>query len=128
MMLLQPLRRHCAECAVHHKRNMREEQRHLYVARTSSNRVIPLGELYCCLLQHCEALRTCRSGFPITTLQILDLANSVNRQHSQLSPRVLSITLFHKLVEVRASGRQRTPDIVFWLKLVSVSVHAFKNS
>jgi len=24
-------------------------------------------ELYCCLLPQCEALRTCRSGFPIAT-------------------------------------------------------------
>jgi len=25
-------------------------------------------ELYCCLLPRCEALRTCRSGFPIATI------------------------------------------------------------
>jgi len=25
-------------------------------------------ELYCCLLSQCEALRICRSGFPIATL------------------------------------------------------------
>jgi len=25
-------------------------------------------ELYCCLLPQCEALRICRSGFPIATL------------------------------------------------------------
>ena len=29
--------------------------------------VISLVELYCCLLPQCKALRTCRSGFPITT-------------------------------------------------------------
>jgi len=29
-------------------------------------RVISSGALYCCLLPQCEALRTCRSGFPIT--------------------------------------------------------------
>jgi len=37
----------------------------LYVARTSNNRVISSGDLYCCLLPRCETLRTCRSGFPI---------------------------------------------------------------
>jgi len=37
------------------------------VARTSNNRVIMACELYCCLLPQCEALRTCRSGFPIAT-------------------------------------------------------------
>ena len=40
--------------------------------------------------------------------------------------RILSLTLFHKFVEIRACGHQRPPDVVFWLKLVSVL--AFKNS
>jgi len=40
---------------------------HMYVVRTSNNRVISLGDLYCCLLPQCEALRTCCSGFPIAT-------------------------------------------------------------
>ena len=40
------------------------------MARTSNNRVILLGELYCCLLPQCKALRTCHSGFPIVTLVI----------------------------------------------------------
>ena len=39
----------------------------IYVARTRNNRVISSGDLYCCLLPRCEALRTCRSGFPIAT-------------------------------------------------------------
>ena len=39
----------------------------MYVARTSKNRMISSGDLYCCLLSRCEALRTCRSGFPIAT-------------------------------------------------------------
>jgi len=37
------------------------------VARTSNNRVTSSGNLYCCLLPQCEALRTYRSGFPIAT-------------------------------------------------------------
>ena len=41
---------------------------HMYVVRTSNNRVIMACELYCCLLSQCEALRTCRSGFPIATI------------------------------------------------------------
>jgi len=57
----------CVECAVHHERNVCEEQHHICVARTSNNRVISSGELYCCLLPQCEALRTCRSGFPFVT-------------------------------------------------------------
>jgi len=34
--------------------------------------------------------------------------------------------LFHKFAEIRACGCQRTTDVVFWLKLVSVL--GFKNS
>jgi len=47
---------------------VREEQKYMYVARTSNNRVISSGDLYCCLLPRWEALRICRSGFPIATL------------------------------------------------------------
>jgi len=38
--MLQPLGWRCAECLVHHEQNMREEQHHIYVARTSNNEVI----------------------------------------------------------------------------------------
>jgi len=38
-----------------------------YVARTSNNRSTTACDLCCCLLPRCEALRTCRLGFPITT-------------------------------------------------------------
>jgi len=39
--------------------------------------------------------------------------------------RIISLNLFQKFVEIRTCGRQRTPDVVFWLKLVSVL--GFKN-
>jgi len=42
----------------------------IYVARTSNNRVISSGELYCCLLLQCEALYTCQSSFSIGTEEI----------------------------------------------------------
>jgi len=35
-VVLQPIRWRYAECAVHHKRNVREEQHNIYVARTSN--------------------------------------------------------------------------------------------
>jgi len=69
-MLLQPLRWCCVDCMIHHERDVREEQKYMYVARTSNNRVILSGDLYCCLLPQCEALHTCRSGFPIATVYI----------------------------------------------------------
>jgi len=67
-MLLHPLRWCCVDCVIHHERDVREEQKYMYVARTSNDRVISSGDLYCCLLPRCEALRTCRSGFSIPTL------------------------------------------------------------
>jgi len=67
-VLLQPLRWCCVDCVIHHERDVREEQNYLYVARTSNNRVILSGDLYCCLLPQCEALRTCLSGFSIATV------------------------------------------------------------
>ena len=67
--VLQPLQWCCVKCVIHHERDVREEQHHIYVARTCNNRVIMACELYCCLLPQCEALRTCRSGFPIATAE-----------------------------------------------------------
>jgi len=38
----------------------------------------------------------------------------------------MSLSLSRKFVEIRACGRQRTPDLVFWLKLFAVL--GFKNT
>ena len=50
----------------------------IYLARTSNNRVIMACDLYCCLLPQCEALRTCRSGFPIATPWYSSFDNAVH--------------------------------------------------
>ena len=42
MLVLQPLRWRCVDCVIHHERDVREEKRYMYVARTSNNRVIPM--------------------------------------------------------------------------------------
>ena len=42
----------------------------LYVL-TVTTRVISSGEFCCCLLPQCEALRSCGSGFPIATGQLV---------------------------------------------------------
>jgi len=70
LLVLQLLLWRCVECVIHHKWDVRKEQHHIQVARTSSNRVITVHELYSCLLPQCKALRTCRSGFPIAALGI----------------------------------------------------------
>ena len=41
---------------------------------TVTTRVISSGDLYCCLLPRCKALRSCRSGFPIATTPCRKLA------------------------------------------------------
>jgi len=40
----------------------------IYVVRTSNSKRVCEHDLYCCLLPQCEALCTCRSGFPIATV------------------------------------------------------------
>jgi len=67
IILLQLLLWNCLDCMIHHKWNVREEQKYICVAWTSNNRVIAACDLYCCLLPRCEALCTCHSGFPIAT-------------------------------------------------------------
>jgi len=41
---------------------------HIYVARTSNNRLITAHDLDCCLLPLCEALRIFGLSFPIATI------------------------------------------------------------
>ena len=41
-LLLQPLRWCCVDFMIHHERDVREEQKYFYVARTSNNGVIPM--------------------------------------------------------------------------------------
>jgi len=43
---------------------------HIYVAQTGNNTMIAAYHLCCRLLPQCEALRTCRSGFPIATIYL----------------------------------------------------------
>ena len=67
-VLLQTLGHCCVECTIRHERDVGEKQHPYICAQTNNNRVIAACDLYCCLLPQCEALRTCRSGFPIATL------------------------------------------------------------
>jgi len=67
ILLLQPLCCRCAECVVNSWTECARKTTPMYVARTSNNRVILSGELYCCLLPQYEALFTCRLSFPIAT-------------------------------------------------------------
>ena len=55
-MLLQPLRWCCVECVIHHERDVCEEQKYMYVARTSNtiNNLVIL--CVCTLLSQTENL------------------------------------------------------------------------
>ena len=68
--LLEPLSWCCIESAIHHKWDVHKEQHTKICDVTSNNRVISSGDLYYCLLPKCEALRTCRPSFLITTQEI----------------------------------------------------------
>ena len=88
---VQPSQKECAIGAVHCKKEGRccnlsvdvalkvrfttngmcaKSNTQIYVTWTSDNRVISSGDLYYCLLPHCEALRTCHSSFLITTQEL----------------------------------------------------------
>jgi len=45
LLMLQPLRWCCVDCVIHHERDVREEQKYMYAARTSNNRVILVSDL-----------------------------------------------------------------------------------
>jgi len=44
--MLQPLRWCCVDCMIHHERDVREEQKYMYVAQTSNKRVIVACNLW----------------------------------------------------------------------------------
>jgi len=90
-VLLQPLRWCCVDCVIHHERDVREEEKYMYVARTGNNRVISSGGLYCCLLPRCEALRTCRSGFPIAIKWCCDQDVEIRVEFSLHTKHVRSV-------------------------------------
>ena len=86
--------------------------KYMYVARTSNNRVISSGDLYCCLLPRCEALRICRSGFPIATSWRKLTKISFKSSHNQTAWRWSGLFLvrFSKTsIGTIALGRFRLP-------------------
>jgi len=75
-----------------------------YAARTSNNRVIAAHDLYGCLLPQCEALRTCRSGFPIVTLYCACFQSS-SKPYTLLLPRMCRRGMIEaKDPEIQGSG------------------------
>lgn len=85
--LMQLRGRRVVECSNHHKRHVREEEhpQSLHVGRTSDNWMIAAREISGCLLSYCEALRTCRSNFPVGTLH--ETAWNVNKAyHTDVCP------------------------------------------
>ena len=98
-----------------------------WVAGAATLRTWPLWQCFSIFLRHGQFSDHYKYLQKTTRMiQTLVLANSVHCPHSQISMRILSLSLFHKFVEIRACGLQRTPDVVLSLKLVSVP--GFKNN
>jgi len=75
MTVLQPLQRCCVDCVIHHERCVRAKNKIIYAWREQAIvREIATHDLYCCLLLRCEALRTCRSGFPIANVSVTKMS------------------------------------------------------
>jgi len=78
-------------------------------------------DLYCCLLPRCEALRTCRSGFPIATvLQNKDKSYKYGRY---VSPVYVVYLLDNFFKYERLFGTATV--FLFILCLVKMGVHPF---
>jgi len=77
-MLLQPLRWCCVDCVFHHERDVMcvKNNTIIYAARACISKRDCEHDLYCCLLPRCEALRTCRSGFPLFQLSVIVLVGN----------------------------------------------------
>ena len=112
---------------------------HIYVARTSNNRMIMACDLSCCLLPQCEALRTCLSGFPVATglsppkhpvatglYAMHNLVGVVNQSrdllhHPGFIKMLLEMMSFYAFAvltppnsgNIRDLGRQGEPDVLF---------------
>ena len=78
-----------------------ENNTHIYVAQTSRYRMSMTCNLCCCLLPQCEALYTCRSGFPIATkwccdqgLKVLPGAPTVDEHFCNTNCRFLLAIIF----------------------------------
>jgi len=109
--LLQPLRWCCVGCVIHHERNVREEQKYLFVARASNSKRDCEHDLYCCLLPRCEALRTCRSEFPIATVALLkvfaDVVNFCDKENSCILAAVPSFII----ITLRENGCKEVVEL-----------------
>jgi len=87
-VLLQPLRWRCVNCAIHHERDV------------------------LLLLLRCEALRTCRSGFPIATKWCCDQDVEVVPSSASHKERAIAVVRCKKEVMLLHSLRWRCVDCV----------------
>jgi len=105
LTLLQPLRWCCVDCAIHHERDVREEQKYMYAWREQAIvREITTHDLYCCLLPQCEALRTCRSGFPIATTSMINCTSTTSLSMTSSKPQNCNTNLFRETEAWKRSG------------------------
>ena len=113
-MLLQPLRWCCIDCVITTNGMCVKNNTIMYVARTSNNRVISSGDLYCCLLPRCKALRTCRSGFQIATVLFLHCAQ-------KLQP------ILYKLCQIFLLWKHWEPFMNFVWQTCHIIINMWKN-
>jgi len=71
------------------------------VSQTSKNRMRTTWDVYCCLLPQCEALHTCRLGFPVTT-----------KWHFDQDVKVVPGAKFTKRMCDRCASLQKGGDVV----------------
>ena len=91
-------------------------------------RVIMACELYCCLLPQCEALRICRSGFPIATTPVATYLPILLHPFLMICLKSGSYCLLRALLFLPQQVRLLWPHNQFLDFLELVRVHYLKSS
>ena len=92
----------------------------IYVARASNSKRDCEHDLYCCLLPRCEALRTCRSGFPIASEQTLFQSTArVSRTAYYMAKNNKPLTNFESSVDLQ-EGNSIDMGLVLHSTIVAV--------
>jgi len=82
---------------------------HIYVARTSNNRVISSGNLYCWLLLQCEALRTFARTF-----RLQQYIHNIHQCNTDDGGQAVDEELRH----VQVSGVRRKFSLGVWFRVI----------
>jgi len=86
----------------------------IYVTRASNSKRDCEHHLYCCLLPRCEALRTCRSGFPIATPRDMPMYSFSKQSSFRIDYDFLLLISGWPNMRIAACGWSSNSCMTFW--------------